>query len=139
MADAVTTPDTAASGPTAAVSAGGGAVSPPVTSARAPSSPAGGGSFRAGSMDVSSLGTTPAGVTPGRGIFREEMTIGEADAWRAGRDAAVAEIRRHADALHAASDVERKPDIRRALHAVADACEQVAPRREPTGLEYRGG
>jgi hypothetical protein len=137
MADPLTTPDTAAARELpAAVSAGGG-VSSPIIPARAPNPLAGEGYLRAGC--ASSQGTTPAGVTPGRGIFREEMTTGEADAWRAGRDAAVAEIRRHADALHAASDAERTPDIARALHAVADACEQVAPRREPTGLEYRGG
>jgi hypothetical protein len=80
-------------------------------------------------------------------MTRNEMTISEADAWRAGWEAAQAQAVGAAlqAALHArAHPMESCEDhtMAKAYDLLADVLsrlEMPAPRVEPTGMEYRGG
>jgi hypothetical protein len=79
-------------------------------------------------------------------MTRNEMTISEADAWRAGWEAAQAQAVGAAlqAALHArAHPLETNEDhvMAATYDLVADMLarlEMPAPRVEPTGMEYRG-
>lgn len=67
---------------------------------------------------------------------RSEMTTGEADAWRAGRDACIAELRAIANRMLA----QKEPVLWAAAHYenAALALARLEPRGEETGLCGRG-
>lgn len=66
---------------------------------------------------------------------RSEMTTGEAEAWRDCQAQAIAYLRDFARSLRAG----RAPSEAATLETAAEAFGRFKPKREPTGLEVRGG
>ncbi len=73
------------------------------------------------------------------GLCRGDLTMGEADAYRAGLDDAARALRAMARRIRAAGRDAITDANASTLEIAADALAEIEPRREPDGLSYRGG